>query len=282
MKKSFLIKILYGCVFCILVVGAGCYVQVGGWSMPAKFERKVQLSKPFTFGSKFEAETHNGSITVSGSSVLNCSLEATITARAGTQEEAKKLAEQIEVALHPSRNKLTVKIEKPQFMVGKSVGVDLVAIVPNQTSPELTTYNGAIRLANINGRIKGIAHNGIINTEKLTGSINLATDSGRISCMDIRGDIKIRTQNGDINVAHSKMAPGPISVSIITNNGEIDFTSPPNLSASIELIANNGSIKTDLPITVAGQLNKRTLKGIIGAGEGKLHLETHNGSIRIR
>ncbi len=282
MGKSFLVKILFGCVFCTLVITAGCYVQIGGWSMPAKYERKVQLSSPMAFGSTFTAETHNGSITINGSSVTDCSLLATITARAGTQQEAKELAEQVQVILQPSGDKLAVKIEKPQFMVGKSVGVDLVAVVPNQTSPVLATHNGTIRIANINGKTRATAHNGPITTEQLSGTVNLSTHNGQITCTEIAGEVRLRTHNGGVNAVHSKMAPGPISVNIITNNGDIDFTSPPNLSASVELSTHNGSIKTELPITVVGQIDRRTLKGTIGAGAGRLHLETHNGSIRIR
>jgi DUF4097 and DUF4098 domain-containing protein YvlB len=57
---------------------------------------------------------------------------------------------------------------------------------------------------------------------------------------------------------------------------------PPDLSAKIDVSTHNGSINTDLPITVSGKISKSELKGTIGAGEGQMHLETHNGSIRIR
>jgi len=33
---------------------------------------------------------------------------------------------------------------------------------------------------------------------------------------------------------------------------------------------------------VTGQVSKKKLSGTIGGGQGKLHLETHNGSIAIR
>ena len=62
----------------------------------------------------------------------------------------------------------------------------------------------------------------------------------------------------------------------------IELETPPELSARVEVSTHNGSIKTDLPITVTGKLSRRRLTGPIGSGEGELYLETHNGSIRIR
>jgi hypothetical protein len=51
----------------------------------------------------------------------------------------------------------------------------------------------------------------------------------------------------------------------------------------VEASTHNGSVHTDLPVTVVGKVSKNELKGTIGAGQGgKLHLETYNGSIRIR
>jgi len=48
----------------------------------------------------------------------------------------------------------------------------------------------------------------------------------------------------------------------------------------------NGSIRTDLPLTVVGKLAKRRLTEIVRPGQlfcvGKVYLRTHNGSIRIK
>jgi len=50
----------------------------------------------------------------------------------------------------------------------------------------------------------------------------------------------------------------------------------------VDASTHNGSINTDLPITVTGKVSKSKLTGTIGNGDGKLYLETHNGSIRLR
>jgi len=48
----------------------------------------------------------------------------------------------------------------------------------------------------------------------------------------------------------------------------------------------NGSVRTDLPLTVVAKANKRKLAEAIHPGQlfcvGKVYLRTHNGSIRIK
>jgi len=91
-------------------------------------------------------------------------------------------------------------------------------------------------------------------------------------------------------VVYSETASPVCSVSVITYNGNIALTAPPNFSATVEVSTHNGSIQTDIPITTVGQVSKRKLTGKIGTGEGRdpasressLHLETYNGSVRIR
>jgi hypothetical protein len=209
-------------------------------------------------------------------------MTATIVARAVTEEDAKELAEKVKVTLVPSDNKLTVKIEKPAYLINKSVSVSLDAKIPNQTDLGLTTHNGAVSIANIIGKVNATTHNGKVTTEKVSGTTVLRTHNGSVICREISGDAQLKTHNGSVKTFYSKAAPSICDISIVTHNGSIEFAAPPELSAQVDASTHNGSINTDLPITVAGKVSKNKLTGTIGTGQGKLHLETHNGSIRIR
>jgi len=48
----------------------------------------------------------------------------------------------------------------------------------------------------------------------------------------------------------------------------------------------NGSVRTDLPLTVVAKVNKRKFTETVRPGQlfcvGKVYLRTHNGSIRIK
>lgn len=282
MGRRFFVKISLVCLFFLTILtGCNCCINMS-CGIKAEHKKVVQLSAPMTAGQKFSATTHNGSVTISGAEVSDCNVTATLTCRAVSDEEAKKLAEQVKVKLEPSGDGLNVKIEKPSCMVNKSVSVSIVATVPSKTNLELSTYNGSIKVSNLAGDIKGTTHNGKASIYGVSGSLKLHTYNGGIVCKRISGDIRLETHNGKINVDYGPKASPVCNASLITYNGGISLRAPKNFSALVEATTYNGSITTELPITVKGKINKRSLKGTIGKGEGKLYLKTHNGSVSIQ
>ncbi|MGA1980395.1 MAG: DUF4097 family beta strand repeat-containing protein [Sedimentisphaerales bacterium] len=281
MKRSDFPKASVGFLLYLLIAATDCFCA-GGCIPRAKYERIVHLSAPLPAGSLFEAQTHNGYITITGTDVADCNLIATITARADTEENAQKLAEEVKVELISSGNKLTAKIEKPELTWGESIGVSLDITVPNQTSADLTTHNGTLKIKNLTGQLNGTTHNGEVVAEKISGTAKLKTHNGSLICEEASDDINLRTHNGNAKTFYSRTASPVCNVSIVTHNGNIDLTAPPNFSAKVEASTHNGLIDIDLPITVTGNVTKNKLSGTIGTGQGELYLETHNGSIKIK
>lgn len=282
MEKALLKKVSLVSLLCLLAVATGCCINIGSCAMRAKYERTVQLSSPLSPGSSFEARTHNGSIKIAGADVTDCNLTATITARAITEEEAQKLAERTTVKLESFGNRLIAKIDKPTILTNKSVSVSLDVQVPNESDLELTTHNGSVEIRNITGRLNGTTHNGKITAEQVSGAAELHTHNGSVTCREISGDSRLKSHNGSIKVYYSKAAPSVCDISLITYNGGIEIETPSNFSGEFNASTHNGSIRTDLPITIVGKISKSKLSGKIGTGQGKLHLETYNGSIRVQ
>jgi len=276
-KKLWLVSLL-----CLMVILAGCCINIGSCAMRAKYQRTVQLSAPLSPGSGFDAQTHNGSIKIRGAEITDCNLTATITARASTEEDARKLAERTTVKLESFGDKLIAKIDKPAFMTNQSVSVSLDVHVPDKCDLELTTHNGSVEIRSISGRLNGNTHNGKIIAEQVSGTAELHTHNGSVTCREISGDSRLKSHNGSVKVYYSRTAPSLCDISLITYNGGIELETPPNFSGEFNASTHNGSIRTDLPITVVGKISKNKLTGKIGSGSGKLHLETHNGSIRVR
>jgi DUF4097 and DUF4098 domain-containing protein YvlB len=202
--------------------------------------------------------------------------------RASTEQAAKEIAEKTKVTLKTSGNKLTVVINKPRFASHQSVSVSLDVNVPNETNLLLGTHNGNVMVANIKGRVDGTTHNGNIKTSHVSGKTKLGTHNGNVICEEILGDSWGSTHNGNIRISYAVDAAPVCEISLTTHNGNIDLKAPPNLSAAVDLSTHNGSIKTEIPITVTGTVSRKKLRGKIGEGLGKLKLETHNGSIKIR
>ena len=282
MKSALLNKVLLVSLLCLLATGACSCIYIGGYGMRAKYERAVQLSSPMPAGSSFEAQTHNGSIKITDGDIADCNLTATITGRAVTEEDAQKLAERTTVRLESFGDRLIARIDKPAFQRNQSVDVSFDVQGPNESDLKFTTHNGSMEITNITGRLNGTTHNGKITTEKISGIAELITHNGSIICRDISGDTRLKTHNGSIKAYYSQALPSVCDISLITYNGGIELETPSNFSGEIDISTRNGSIRTDLPITVVGKISKSRLSGRIGSGQGKLHLLTHNGSIRVR
>jgi hypothetical protein len=282
MKKTYSTKGLLVCLLCIPILFLCCCNCVGSCANKAKSETTVELEAPLAPGSLFEAKTHNGSITINGADVDDCIVTATIVARASTKEKAKELAEEVKIELQPSGNKLITKIDKPDFMINRSVSVNLNVTIPNQTDLKLATHNGPIKVENIRGNINNETHNGAVTVSQVAGIIKLKTHNGSITCKEISSNAQIRTHNGRVEVSCSETASPICDISLISHNGSIYFVSPPNLSAEVDISTHNGKIRSSLPILLKGEIRKNEIKGTIGEGEGKFYAETHNGSIEIK
>jgi len=237
---------------------------------------------PLSPGASFETQTHNGSITINGADVADCNVIATVVGRARTDSEAMKVVEQTQVRLERSGEGLILKIKRPENMINRSVSVSLDCVLPDRVDLKLGSHNGAVKIKNIIGRVDATTHNGKTIARDVSGEVKLHTHNGRVECENISGDAQLRTHNGGVRVSYSEEAESDCDISIVTHNGSIELDSPQNYSAQVEASTHNGSINTDLPITVTGKVSKNKLHGTIGDGRSKLHLETHNGSIRLK
>jgi DUF4097 and DUF4098 domain-containing protein YvlB len=113
-------------------------------------------------------------------------------------------------------------------------------------------------------------------------SIAASTNDGAIRCQRVAADrADCRTDDGSIYIEYRADAPKAPHLTATTSSGGITFLAPPGLSAAIEASTDDGSIRSSLPITVAGKIGK-SLSGTIGGGEGRVHLRTEDGSITIR
>lgn len=259
-----------------------CCINIGSCSLNAKYERTVHLSAPMSSGSNLAAQTHNGGVIINGADVSKCDVTAKIEARAIDDEDAQKVAEETKVTLEPDGKGLIIKIARPSNMRNRSVSVSLDIATPKQTSLDLVTHNGGVKITDIEGRITATTHNGGITTENTTGTTRLSSHNGPVTCREISGDAQLNSHNGSVKAYYSEDAPSVCDISMTTHNGGIELVTPPDFSAKVDASTNNGSIDTNIAITVMGKFSRSRLTGTIGTGEGKLHLETNNGSIKIR
>ena len=256
-------------------------IQIGLCTNKAEAEKEIEVSAPLDEGGVFTAETLNGSISVTGSEKLGCRVMAKIVAHAESDKEAKELAGKVKVRLIQDGKKLIARIDKPKLPHNRSLSVSLDVTVPTHTDIKLKTCNGNLQASNLSGKMNMNTINGSIGCTDISGGMRVETVNGSVKLDNVSGDSDVRAANGSIVAAYPKSFPGVFKTDIATVNGNINFIAPENLSVEIDLSTVNGKIKTQMPITVSGEISRNKLHGTIGKGEGKLSLETTNGSITI-
>ena len=149
---------------------------------------------------------------------------------------------------------------------------------------DLHTNDGSVKISDASAKVctAKTSDGDITVTDVRADSIAADTGDGAIRCQRIAaGRVDCHTSDGSIHIDYAQDAPKAPAVTATTSGGGITFTAPPGLSAAIDASTDDGSIHTSLPITVEGKVGK-SLTGKVGAGEGKIRLRTHDGSITIR
>jgi DUF4097 and DUF4098 domain-containing protein YvlB len=149
---------------------------------------------------------------------------------------------------------------------------------------DLHTNDGGIRLTDVTGQScrTETADGSIVLTNVRADDLAARTHDGGIRAQNITAArAEYHTSDGSIQIEYAPDAPKAIQATATTSSGGIMFVAPPGLSAVVEAITSDGSIHTDLPITVRGKVGK-TMNGTTGGGEGRVYLKTGDGSITIR
>jgi len=275
-------SVLFYFVLCFFVFMGGCLENFDGGSTPKeKFERAVTLSEPLGAGKELDAETVNGGVTVKGVDIEQCDITATLETRGDTVQEAEELSGKIELKLEKSDKGLVFRIEKPQNVKHNRVCVKLDVTTPIETDLVLGSVNGNIVINNIEGDLTAKTVNGNLTTHGQFGKVRASTVNGTIECDKISSDADVSTVNGSVK-ARLDESNNVCNIKISTVNGGIDLDVSDGLSAKVHASVLNGSVHSDVPVTVQGKISKKNLKGTIGDGKGRLRLSTVNGSINIR
>lgn len=210
-----------------------------------------------------------------------------------------------------------LRVEVP---AGKQVTMNLAVgdVVATNVKGRLRIDVGAARVHahGHEGPLSIDAGSGGVVAENVTGDLDIDTGSGGVELTNVAGDrLKIETGSGGIRgtgvkasdlsidvgsggvdlgrvtAANAKFETGsgsltvgflnsPKSLNVDTGSGGATLIFPASLSAEIEVETGSGGITNDFALTVT-RLDRRSLRGRIGSGDGRIRVETGSGGVRI-
>lgn len=124
------------------------------------------------------------------------------------------------------------------------------------------------------------AHNGGLTVEGVSGKLSLDTHNGGVALVGVGGDVRANTQNGSLNVQLTGNKWDGEGLDAVTRNGSVRLAVPEQYAANLETGTVNGSIRTDIPVTLSGRIS-RQLNIPLGGGGRTIRAMTTNGSVQI-
>jgi DUF4097 and DUF4098 domain-containing protein YvlB len=120
---------------------------------------------------------------------------------------------------------------------------------------------------------------GDLQLNNAVGPARLSTSAKDVECTGIQGDLRVEAGDGDITIG----AVAPLGALQIHNrNGEIHLTVPRGASFSLQALAKNGDIDTDLKLPVTSVGEGHSIQGQVGSGGPQVALTTDHGDLEIR
>jgi lia operon protein LiaG len=203
---------------------------------------------------------------------------------------------------------------------GKSLSVYLAAgsSAARSVSADLRldSGSGSVEASGVKGALNVDTGSGSVTVSGIQGSVRVDTGSGSVSIRDVSGDevvletgsggvsgggvssssLKVDTGSGSIELDGVK-APdvvldtgsGSVQIALLTDvdrldvdtgSGSVTIRAPQNLGAQVELETGSGSFDLDFPVQTRS-VRRDYLRGTIGDGKGRIHIDTGSGSIRI-
>ncbi len=156
-----------------------------------------------------------------------------------------------------------------------------VEVVGMEGDLDIDTGSGGVRASDVRADEIGIdTGSGGVETDGLVArAIEIDTGSGGITLLrSAARDVRLDTGSGSVR---AELGTDVDDVEIDTGSGSVTLVLPEDLGAALEIETGSGGIEVDFPVMVTRR-SRDELRGEIGDGRGRIHIDTGSGSIRIR
>lgn len=156
-----------------------------------------------------------------------------------------------------------------------------VSITALSGNLDVQTSDGHITLADIRGKLRLRSSDGHIEGTGLDGMLDAETSDGRIRVRGRFDRLDLRTSDGSIEAEVLSGSRASTVWSLRSSDGNVVLRVPDGLAADLDARTQDGTITTDFPITVSGEVGRSHLQGKLNAGGSTIQLRTSDGNIRI-
>jgi hypothetical protein len=291
-------KTLSGAGILAAVFSTGCTVSLDSQSQIVRDEKRFTV----TGTPVVHLTTFDGSIQIQSWDKNEVLVE--IEKRGPTRESVEAL----EVKSSQNGNTIELEVKKPRSETFTGIGFHqsasarLIVSLPRHADVRARSGDGSITIEGVEGRIEGHTGDGSIRAANVTGELTFNTGDGSVTVEGAEGRLNLETGDGSVNVSGKltsvRLHTGDGSIvyraepatamtddwEITTGDGGVSLYLPSDFGAELDAHTGDGSIRNDLSVVSSGEgvVNRRTVRGRLGAGGKQLRIRTGDGAIRLR
>ncbi len=217
----------------------------------------------------FKVKNVRGAIEVIGWDRGEIEISATIRVRAASKDKAEKIYGKIGFEIGQEPGNISVRAHVPGYrkdtMSGEgntTVWVDYSIRVPYETDLDIRSVTGDIAVVQVGGRFR------------------VTSEQGAIDMLSRGGEGLLKTGNGDIGCELAFLPAGG-KLRLKTDNGDLSLGLPDGTSATLKARTHAGKVRVRIPMTAVEKEKRKVKKGVLGAGDGEIVMETANGDVTI-
>ncbi len=222
--------------------------------------------------------------------------------RAGSDEEARRLADGVRVRVEQQGDRIEVQTSYPEsdwsFFRDAEVLVHIDVRAPSKSDLDVSTADGELTVTGFEGNLRLSTEDGDLSVSDCSGIARVSAEDGDVVVRSFEGDVDAGIEDGDLRVEGklgrltADAEDGDIDVRLETGalmtadwrleaaDGEIRMMVPEGFAADLDVDTNDGSIDIDLPSTAA-ELSEGRLSGAMNGGGHRLVIRTQDGSVRL-
>ena len=169
------------------------------------------------------------------------------------------------VSIEDGPERIEIRAEQPHGGADPALRAEVTLRVPlSATIDAITLVEGRVHARDLAGRLTAAVKRGPVHASNVGGRVRLETGIGDVHVERARvgadGLLRLRTFNGDVRL-HLAVRPS---------------------NARILALAMNGSIVSDIPLTMKESWGPRWGEARIGQGEPVISIDVVNGRIEVR
>ena len=281
------------------------------WAERVPFTRTFEVG----VGPTLEVTTGRGKITVMPGQPGRIVVRGMVTVRIGIDVPQDALALAEKVAANPpvrqaadvialntptdsrERRAVTVSYEvevPPAARVHAISESGETAITGIDGPVSVRTQSASIAVGRLGGKSDVVTGSGAVQVDGAAGDLSVTTSSSGITVRDAGAGVRAKTQSGAVAV--SLKGAGPVHIrtgssgvrlkglggaaDIETGSGRIEIELAPGAALRLDALTRSGGVDVKA-VQVTGEIDKRRVRGAIGAGGPDVRLVSRSGSIKI-